>query len=191
MKFLYLFFILILVLGGCSKELTKKETDKYTQLGLEITQATQRTLELNLTQKMRNGGVKSAIPFCNTMAYPLTEQMSQKYDVKIKRVSNKNRNDKNKASIAELKIIEQYLNKAKNKIELKPVVEVGDSENIYFYAPIILQNKCLVCHGTVGKKVTKQTDSLIKSFYPKDLATGFKNGDLRGVWSIQFKKRKL
>jgi len=34
--------------------------------------------------------------------------------------------------------------------------------------------------------VSKPTDSLIKTLYPNDLATGYKVGDLRGIWSIQF-----
>jgi hypothetical protein len=56
----------------------------------------------------------------------------------------------------------------------------------HFYAPILLQQKCLACHGEIGKNVTVKTDSIIKSFYPHDAATGFKEGDLRGIWSIAF-----
>ena len=56
----------------------------------------------------------------------------------------------------------------------------------HFYAPIFLQQKCLACHGEIGKNVNAETDSIIKSIYPYDAATGFKEGDLRGIWSIAF-----
>jgi len=33
-----------------------------------------------------------------------------------------------------------------------------------------------------------QTDSIIKKLYPFDIATGYSEGDLRGIWSITFLK---
>jgi len=32
-----------------------------------------------------------------------------------------------------------------------------------------------------------RTDSILKSYYPEDQATGFKEGELRGMWKITFK----
>ena len=65
-------------------------------------------------------------------------------------------------------------------------VEIDKSGNPHFYAPILLQQKCLTCHGIIGEDITFKTDSIIKSIYQNDVATGFKEGDLRGIWSITF-----
>ena len=86
----FLFLILLSVFFiSCSSSLSEKEIETYMLQGKEIAEATQRTLGANLIQKMRKGGPKDAVPYCNTMAYPLTEKMALKYDASIKRTSDK------------------------------------------------------------------------------------------------------
>ncbi len=135
---------------------------------------------------MKEGGVKEAVPFCNNMAYPLTEEMSTKYNAEIRRTSDKLRNEKNRPNDEEKKIIDNYKKAMASNKQLKPIVEIDASGNPHFYAPIILQKKCLACHGSIGKEVSIETDSLIRSYYSTDKAVGFKEGDLRGIWSITF-----
>jgi hypothetical protein len=137
---------------------------------------------------MKSGGVLEAVPFCNTMAQPLTEEIEKKYNATIKRTSLSIRNEKNIPSEGEIIILNQYKNSFGKSETIEPIVTLDNSGTTHFYAPIILQKKCLSCHGTVGKEVTKQTDSIIKSYYPNDKATGFKEGDLRGIWSVTFNK---
>lgn len=56
-----------------------------------------------------------------------------------------------------------------------------------FIAPIVLGNPlCLQCHGTPGEDIDPETLASIQKFYPNDKATGFKLGDLRGLWRITF-----
>jgi hypothetical protein len=178
--------VFILILSGCTKTLSEKQRDKYITEGKEMALATANKLGSNLSQKMKEGGVKDAVPFCNTMAYPLTEEMSEKYNVEIKRTSDKLRNDKNKPNEEENNIIDYYEKTLAANEQLEPVVEIDASGNPHFYGPIIMQKKCLACHGSIGKEVSVKTDSLIKSYYSNDKAIGFKEGDLRGIWSITF-----
>ena len=42
--------------------------------------------------------------------------------------------------------------------------------------------------GKVDEFVSVKTDSIIKSLYSNDKAIGYIEGDLRGIWSIEFKK---
>lgn len=182
-----LLFSALFILSSCSKSLSKKEVEKYTIQGKEIAQATAKKLGGTLVEKMKDGGVKDAVPFCNTKAIPLTEEMSNKFNVDIKRTSHLLRNENNKPNDEEILVINNYKDLMAKGKGLKPVVELDNDGNPHFYAPIILQKKCLTCHGEVGVNVTKKSDSIIESYYPKDLATGFKEGDLRGIWSITFK----
>jgi hypothetical protein len=183
-----LLLVVLIVLSSCSKSLSKKEVEQYTIQGKEIAQATAKKLGGTMTEKMKDGGVKDAVPFCNTKAIPLTEEMSNKFNVSIKRTSHLLRNTDNKPNDEEVLVINNYRDLMTKGKGLKPVVELDNDGNPHFYAPIIIQKKCLTCHGEIGKDVTKKSDSIIESYYPKDLATGFKEGDLRGIWSITFKQ---
>jgi len=186
MKNIGFLLVVILILSGCSRTLSEEQKVKYKAQGKEIAMSTAKNLGSKLSQKMKEGGVKEAVPFCNTMAYPLTEEMSKKYNVEIKRTSDKWRNDKNKPNEEENKIIDFYKKALAANEQLEPVIEIDNTGNPHFYGPIVLQKKCLACHGSIGKEVSVKTDSLIKSYYSNDKALGFKEGNLRGIWSIKF-----
>ncbi len=176
----------ILTLVSCDNSLSLKEKQEYTIKGKEITQATFKDLSSHLMQQMKLGGPTQAVPFCNVQAMPITHQMSEKYNVTIKRTSDKIRNSVNTASERELKIIEEYKLAIQKNKELFPIVEIDKGGQKHFYAPIKLNAKCLACHGTLENKLSIKTDSLIKSLYPNDKAVDYKEGDLRGIWSITF-----
>lgn len=178
--------IAIMLLSSCQKDLSEKDIKEYTKIGKEIALSTAEHLGGQLTKSMKEGGTASAIPFCNTMAMPLTEEMSDKYFTIIKRTSHKVRNEHNSPTKEETRILNTYKELIDANKQLKPIVEIDKSGSPHFYAPILLQQKCLSCHGEIGKNVTVKTDSIIKSIYPYDAATGFKEGDLRGIWSIAF-----
>ncbi len=179
---------ILLSLIACNNSLTTKEKQQYIKKGKEITKASFSELSSNLMQQMKIGGSEQAIPFCNTQAMPITKRMEDKFNVTIKRTSDKLRNSENKPSKRELEIISDYESELKNNKELIPVVEINMDKNVQFYAPIIIDSKCMTCHGKLGEGLNVKTDSLIKTLYPKDLAKGYKEGDLRGIWSVEFNK---
>lgn len=184
------FFIFLIFIGfiACNHTLTPEEKQEYSDKGKEIAQVSFNALSEKLTEQMKTGGTDKAIPFCNVEALPITQQLSEKYNVTIKRTSDKLRNQKNKPTERELKIINDFNKLISNKQEIKAIVEIDSNNKKHFYAPIILKANCLVCHGKVGELVTVKTDSIIKSRYVNDQAIGYQEGDLRGIWSIAFKK---
>jgi hypothetical protein len=186
MKIIISLFVLTVLLSCSNNNLSDKEISDYTIKGKEIGQATLKELGGNLMKQMKEGGTKQAIPFCNVSANPLTETLSKKYNVSIKRTSHKLRNEKNKPTKAESKILEGYLASLSKNEKLKPIVSKDDTGKVHFYAPIKMQTKCLACHGTISKEINKTSDSIIKSLYPKDKAIGFKENDLRGILSVTF-----
>ncbi|HSP82517.1 MAG TPA: DUF3365 domain-containing protein [Gillisia sp.] len=182
--------IVLVFLGmlSCDNSLTEKEKQEYTNKGNEISQATFKALSEKLTEQMKLGGPALAIPFCNIEAMPLTRELSEEYDVTIKRTSDKLRNQENKPTTRELEIINIYHKLISEERELTPIVEVDNNNKKHYYAPILLKTNCLTCHGNVPEFVSVKTDSIIKSLYPFDMAIGYKDGDLRGIWSIEFEK---
>ena len=45
---------------------------------------------------------------------------------------------------------------------------------------------CLQCHG---KQIKPEVSQQIMKLYPKDLAIGYNESEVRGIWSITFDKK--
>jgi len=154
------------------------------EIGLDYALATKAVLGKNLMGAIQSKGTLYAMEFCNLKAIPLTDSMSTYYNAKIKRVSDKNRNPNNKANAEELKYIEQFKADFATKKESKPVV-IDKVNQVQFYYPIPTNTMCLQCHGTqIKPEVSKQ----ILKLYPNDLAVGYNENEIRGIWSITFDK---
>ncbi len=206
MKALSLPIILLLLISACASE--KKQgineqketrqapativldTAKYLELGDDLVGETKRKISTTLVEAMEKGGVKYASQFCNLVAYPIVDSMSKVHNARIRRVSDKPRNPKDAMDEAEQKVFALF--KAKAQVpdaELKPLVVQHDDGTVGYYAPIkILMPTCLKCHGEVGKDIKAEDYKVLKSLYPNDVAVGYKEGDLRGMFSIRFSK---
>lgn len=172
---------------SCQTELSERQKEEYGSKGKEMAQTTAEKMLAEVGKNMKEGGVAQAIPYCHAHASEITKEYSNTYNVDIKRTSHKVRNEKNAPNPREKDIIQMYL--AQTPKDYKPVVEKNTDGSVQFYAPIVLQQKCTVCHGELGSTMVYATDSIVKKLYPNDQAIGFKEGDLRGIWSIQFTKK--
>lgn len=158
----------------------------YIKLGNEIADSVQALLKQNLVKAMQEGGPVAAVEFCNTKALPLTNTYSEKYFTDVKRVSDKNRNQKNAASEKELAIMEDFRNTLKEGKPLSPKVTIDAEGKKHYYAPIYMGGVCLTCHGN-PKNMQPELISTLDSLYPKDKARDYVVDELRGLWSIKFK----
>jgi hypothetical protein len=50
--------------------------------------------------------------------------------------------------------------------------------------PIVVQSKCLFCHGS-SEQIPEPIRMVLKKHYPFDAAIGYKAGELRGAVSIK------
>lgn len=164
--------------------LEKQKT--YEEIGLEYALSTKKLLGQNLMGTIQKKGTLEALAFCNIKAMSLTDSMSVKYNAIIKRVSDKNRNHNNKANAEELVYIEQFKKDLANKKESKPIV-VDKGEKVQFYYPIPTNSMCLQCHG---KQIKPEVAKHILKLYPNDLAVGYNENEVRGIWSISFDKKQ-
>lgn len=187
MKNLLVYFSTLFFLISCRSELSDAQKLEYAQKGKQIAQATAEKMLAEVVKNMTEGGVAQAIPYCNAHAPEITNEFSKSFDVNIKRTSHLLRNEKNTPNNRENEIIQTYLKQKKE--DYQPIVEKNKDGSVQFYAPIVLQQKCTVCHGELGITMEQATDSIVKKLYPNDKAIGFKEGDLRGIWSIQFTKK--
>jgi hypothetical protein len=158
------------------------DTADLLQKGDTITALVQKVLLANVMTAMKTGGPVNAVSFCNVHAIPLTDSMAVEYNCIIQRVSDKYRNQANKLSEADADI----LVKMSSFNPMKPVL-VSENGRVVYYKPIkIAMPACLKCHGSAGNEIDSKTLEIINQKYPNDLATGYKEGDLRGLWKITF-----
>ncbi len=168
--------------------LSKEERERYLEAGSAIAQKTGKTLKSHLQKALQEGDISHAIQFCSSLAYPLTDSLSEQENARIKRTSHKVRNPRNAPDDLEQAVIASYLEKKSQGLPLKPTLKPYGKDSVAFHAPIMAQPLCLNCHGTVGETIQPDHYKTIREHYPEDKATGFKAGDLRGIWSIRLKR---
>ncbi len=182
----------ILFLASCTQEKRDKPVidnklidQQYLNKGKEIASATFNALSAKLQAAIKEGGIKNAIEYCNLAALPVVDSLSAVHGANIRRTSLKVRNPQDAPTVLEKEILTQLHNQVDNLESIGPQIE-RTADQFHFFAPITVNAFCLQCHGIIGKDLTTENYSLIKEQYPEDQATGYVEGDLRGMWSIAF-----
>lgn len=143
------------------------------------------SLKKELEQAMAAGGPDNAINVCRERAPALADEIGKKHDVAVGRSSHKLRNAKNAPRPWVKPVIDEWLEAG--AADRKPRV-VPVSEGVVGYVePIATGALCLTCHG---ENVPESTHAKIKAAYPLDQATGFKEGELRGVFWAEQRSQK-
>lgn len=182
-------FLVILFLSSCNPKQQQNtdavyeiDTLAFMQRGDSIAKVMQEVLLQNVMQANKAGGPVYAVAFCNERAMPLTDSLSQIYNCLIQRISDKYRNPANMPD----KTDKDVLVRMGSSISGEPML-VSENGKVIYYKPIrIAMPACLNCHGTEGKEIAMTTIEVIRQKYPDDLATGYKEGDFRGLWKITF-----
>jgi replication fork clamp-binding protein CrfC len=172
--------------SGQEESVVNKKEELYKQKGKAIATATFTSLSGQLQKAIKDGGVPNALEYCNLAALPLVDSLSKVHKATIRRTSLKVRNPKDSPTALEAKVLLEYANQFQNGEELKAMVLEVDTQTNAFFAPIMLNEFCLQCHGKVGKTLSAENYQIIQKIYPQDKAIGYVTGDLRGIWSIQF-----
>ena len=182
-----LLILMIIVSAGCSQQNTSKvNLAAYSAMGDSLIAKTFDTLRNSLLREAGQKGFDGAVAYCNTNALGLTNTYADN-KVHISRTSNKVRNGNNAPDTMEQKILSKYLTLIEGKQKPTPVIEQDASGNIHYFKPIMLQSMCLNCHGT-KEQIQPKTWEMIQSKYPSDLAYGYKEGDFRGIWHVEFNR---
>ncbi len=166
--------------------------NRVNKLGDSITAMAQKTFMNKISAQYEMGGFEAAAQYCSMKAYPLTDSLANQYKVYLSRVSLKNRNPANEAKGLEKGLLEAYADAHENDIELNTNVQfIRPGDSILYNKPIfIASNVCLNCHGSKDD-ISSEIQQLLSAQYPNDKATGYKTGDLRGMWSVKFLKKEI
>ncbi|WP_299707425.1 DUF3365 domain-containing protein [uncultured Pontibacter sp.] len=169
--------------------LSEEQLEQYRQQGRTIAKTSFDTLSHNLMRAMKEGGPLNALQFCNVEAYPLTDSLSAQFDAHIRRTSLQYRNPENKPDAQEEALLSTFASWKEQGRDLSQTdtLVMLDEGQVLFAKPILLQPQCQACHGVPGEALTRELQAEIQKLYPEDRATGFKPGDLRGMWAIRFR----
>lgn len=137
---------------------------------------------LETLTSMMAQGTEEAIAACRVMAPALT-QAASKDGIEVGRTSHRLRNPAN----APREWVKPFLDEFQ-KIPRDPeafrTVSLPEGKT-GFVEPIYVKPLCLHCHGTA---LAEPVLAKIQSLYPQDQATGFKEGDFRGLFWVEMEK---
>lgn len=146
-------------------------------------------LKSALQTSLQGKGVLAAVEHCHAVAPEIGEQLKQN-DRQIARTALRVHNPLNKAHLGERKVLQRFERRRGQgekieDLEYHQVVAQDGMRCFRYMKAIPTQELCLTCHG---EKLNDPLAAIWHRFYPNDQATGFKNGDIRGAFSV---KRRL
>lgn len=166
--------------------------ERVRQQGQKIVAHAFGTLSSNLLSAINRGGVSNALEFCSVEALPLTASIADTNFISLRRRSHKARNPSNQADPADRLVLDQFQTALAAGKAPASIVQTNAGGGATYFAPIVINNPvCLNCHGRPGQEIQPEHQALLRRLYPQDQATGFKFGDLRGLWRVEFQPAVL
>lgn len=135
-----------------------------------------QTLIKTLTTAIGDGDFANAVAVCNTDAPQIAEKVSKEQDLEIGRTSFKLRNPDN----APPDWTQAYVDR---RVE-ETIILDGPGDTVGYMSPIKMGKLCTNCHGPANA-ISPEVNDILAEKYPKDEATGFQEGDLRGWFWIR------
>ena len=151
---------------------------------------TQAALLRELQTALKKGGPELAIHACSVRALAIAKEAAQKRSMIIRRTSLKLRNLHGAPNRWEKKVLENFEQRVKQgespaRMEHYEIVEAGDAKEFRYMQAIVIppgNTLCLTCHG---ENIDPTLRARIMGRYPGDQAVGYKEGDLRGAFSVR------
>jgi hypothetical protein len=152
----------------------------------EAANALGKDLQGLLFSQLERGGPASAIAFCADSAQVRTARHAGE-GVYVRRVSLKVRNPANTPDEMERTTLETLASRYASGQLPAELVEVrgrGSERRVHYVRPILVQEKCLACHGDPAQ-IDPTVKQIVSARYPTDAAVGYRAGDLRGALSVR------
>ncbi|MCB9526861.1 MAG: DUF3365 domain-containing protein [Myxococcales bacterium] len=125
-------------------------------------------------------GVEAALAVCNVEAPGIAARVSAAAGLDVGRVSHKPRNPGN-ALAAWMAPAMAHFEGSTAAAPAAPVVMAAPTGGLVYFEPIYTGGLCLSCHG---EAIAPGVQAKLAVLYPDDRATGFRAGELRGLFRV-------
>ena len=143
-------------------------------------QPLKRGLRTALIGALEEGGPERAIEVCQLRAPEIARLTSTRGAV-LGRTSHRVRNPENAPEAWMSVFLEEYL---ANPDDNEPRAVRLASDEIGYVEPIRMKGICMQCHGD---RIKPGVNARLQALYPEDEATGFKKGELRGMFWVKLR----
>jgi hypothetical protein len=145
-----------------------------------------QTLKKELQTSMQEGGPVNAVSVCNLTAPGIANTYSVRNGWEVGRTSLKLRNPNNAPDAWERSVLEAFEERKlagedPAQMEFYEVVRVDGDKQLRYMKAIPTSRPCLACHGESPDSIVK---TRLEKLYPHDQALGYRQGDIRGAFTI-------
>lgn len=186
------FLMIAFLLAGCGGESgdTADSTPSHDQqlvrnASEQMVNRFSRDLKSELMAAMNEGGPVGAIEVCRVEAPEIAAAHSNEPTWEIMRVSDRPRNPANRADAAQMEVLSMFADTTDEVDDTYVHWDIpaeGDT-TVYVYKAIYAGDLCMNCHGPVDQ-LAEGVSARLAELYPEDAATGYKPGDLRGMFVV-------
>ena len=173
-----------LLVGGPTSPLAGELSPEARERALARGAATLKPFKMELKSALELGlaeGPDAAIEVCQLRA-PRIAAESSSSSVRVGRTSHKLRNPANAPAGWMKPLLADYLADAEARAPRAVALEGG---RVGYVEPILVQSLCVTCHG---EELAVPVRNRLRELYPEDQATGFRVGDLRGLFWVEFRE---
>lgn len=171
--------IVVLLLGcGTRSDAPREVSGADLERGHALAGKLKKTLVAELGAAMARG-VPAAIEVCQARAPAIAAELSSG-GTRLGRATRRARNPANRAEGWTLDAITYFedLHARKQPLASASFSRILDDGRVAYAEPLVIQEICVTCHG---KEPAPDVRATLAARYPKDEATGYAVGDLRGV----------
>jgi hypothetical protein len=171
---------------ACAAAAAMTDEDRALQKGRSAAYELSETVRGKLVDSMKSSGPEGAMKVCAYQARALADEASVRQGVKVRRTTLRLRNPKNAPDAWERALLERLQGESRTGRMPDEVFEAAevDGKRVYRYAkPLAIGSSCLPCHGSPSE-IPGEVLEVLKDRYPDDRATGYGQGDLRGIVSV-------
>ncbi|MEJ2541812.1 MAG: DUF3365 domain-containing protein, partial [Gemmatimonadota bacterium] len=125
-----------------------------------------------------------ALEFCNVEALPLTDRVAREQGMEVTRTSLRLRNPANAPDAADEEALQWFQAQLDSDAGV-PEMHVRRMEDgsYRYYQPLMTAGLCVQCHGARDELAPDVLEAL-DEHYPEDRATGYAEGDWRGLLRV-------
>jgi hypothetical protein len=171
--------------------LSAADTAAALEQGGRLATAVAQGLVQRLQAELASGGAAGAVDFCSRTALALTDSLvaAEPAGTVVRRTTTRVRNPKNAPDTLEAAALAWFDSVRTTTGVLPPsFVQAAGSNEIRFYRPLVVQQFCTGCHGA-PEQIDPAVLQLLAERYPADRATGYAEGDLRGVIRVSLPRQ--